>query len=61
MNRKEGAFRWQREGTHNDQLGWKETDRGEGSAAVGRTLHKYEREGGREVRLKHRDCIDILS
>lgn len=41
-----GGFGWEREGTRNDQPGWTETDMGEGSAVVGRTLHKCKRDGG---------------
>lgn len=42
-----GGFRREREGTRkkgNRQPGWRETD--VGSAVVGRTLHKYRRDGG---------------
>ena len=46
VNRKEGGFRWQREGTHNDQLGWKETDR-EVQRWGGHCTSTRGREGGR--------------
>lgn len=46
VNGEEGASDERGRVSATNQLGWKETEMRKGSAVVGRTLHKYKRDGG---------------